>query len=139
MPLTRIEESLVLAAYFRGGSRDQRQWNSNSDQILTLSLFYTGDISEADCARRFAIQYQLQELYDESGELTEEIDGRYKVLINLLHEHPELIEGGGNFATPAYPTFTACRLTDTGLALATTLVTQFPKKPDFPNWPDRRQ
>src|SRR4051794_18488976 len=107
MSLTRIEEALLLAAYFRGGSHDQKQWNSNSDQILTLSLFYTGDISEADCACRFATRSHIQELYDESGELTEEIDGRYKVLINLLQEHPELIEGGGNFATPAYPTFTA--------------------------------
>jgi hypothetical protein len=139
MSLTRIEEALLLAAYFRGGSHDQKQWNSNSDQILTLSLFYTGDISETDCACRFAIRSHIQELYDESGELTEEIDGRYKVLINLLQEHPELIEGGGNLATPAYPTFTACRLTDTGLALATTLVTRFPNKPDFTNWPDRRQ
>jgi hypothetical protein len=86
-------------------------------------------------------------LYDENagsaeehpwGNLTEEIDGRYRVLINMLHEHPELIEGAGNFKTPAHPTFTACRLTSNGLKLAATLESQFPKKPDFRNWPDSR-
>ncbi|MBW3539061.1 MAG: hypothetical protein KY476_02210 [Planctomycetes bacterium] len=146
MSLTRIEESLVLAAYFRGGSQDDRAWTSNTDQILTLSLFYTGDISKADCVSRFANRPYIRDLYKNTewteehawGELTEDIEGRYRALINLLQEHPELIEGGGNFKTPAHPTFTACRLTDIGLKLAATLATQFPKKPDFPNWPDRR-
>lgn len=147
MSLTRIDESLVLAAYFRGGSQDQRGWTSNTDQILTLSLFYTGDISEADCVNRFANRSYIQKLYDEEvgsteehpwGKLTEEIDRRYRILIKLLHEHPELIEGSGNFKIPTHPTFTACRLTENGLKLAETLVTKFPSKPSFSDWPDKR-
>lgn len=147
-PLTRIDESLILAAYFRGGSQAQgNAWFSNTDQILTLSLFYTGDITEADCVGRFSRRSYVGKLYDNSveiteehpwGKLTEEIDGRYKVLIHLLREHAELLEGGGNFETPAHPTFTSCRLTDAGLQLAVTLVGRFPTKPVFPNWPDGR-
>ena len=45
MPLSLIEKSLLLAAYFRGGNQADDVWTSNSDQILTLSLFYTGDIN----------------------------------------------------------------------------------------------
>lgn len=146
MGLTRIEESLVLATYFRGGSQDDHAWTSNTDQILTLSLFYTDDIASTDCAERFSKRSYVQKLYDETadlnehpwGKLTDEIEGRYRILINLLRSHPELIEGGGNFDTPAHPTFTACRLTDAGLRLAETLEEQFPKKPDFPHWPDQR-
>jgi hypothetical protein len=148
MPLTSVEEALVLAAYFRGGSQEDRVWTSNTDQILTLSLFYTGDISFADCVSRFANRSYIQKLYDQDaelteedswGKLTEEIESRYKVLINLLHEHPELIEGGGNFQHPAHPTYTACRLTHAGLLLAEGLNSSFPRKPDFPNWPDKRR
>ncbi len=135
--LTSVEESLVLAAYFRGGSPNDGVWISNTDQILTLSLFYTGDISSADCVSCFAKRSYIQKLYDESGELTEEIEARYKVLISLLQEHPELIVGGGDFETPAHPTFTACRLTETGRQLCASLSNSFPPKPDFPNWPDR--
>lgn len=146
MSLTRIEESLVLAAYFRGGSKDQQTWRSNTDQILTLSLFYTGDITGTDCAQRLSQRSYVQKLYDEAadevehpwGKLTEEVQGRYDILIGLLRSHPELIEGKGNFDTPALPTYTSCRLTEAGLRLAETLEEQFSKKPDFPNWPDKR-
>lgn len=55
MVLTVIEESLVLAAYYRGGSHDDQVWTSNTDQILTLSLYFTGDISDTDCVERFSI------------------------------------------------------------------------------------
>ena len=147
MPLTAVEESIILAAYFRGGSQDDCAWTSNTDQILTLALFYTGDISSADCVSRFAIRSYIQKLYDEDadvtkenvwGMLTTEIETRYRVLINLLHEHPELIEGGGNFEHPAHPTYTSCRLTKAGLYLAESLINSFPRKPDFRNWPDKR-
>jgi len=47
MPLTSVEYSLLVGAYFRGG------WTSNSDQIVTLSLFYTGDVSFAECESVF--------------------------------------------------------------------------------------
>ncbi len=138
MPLTSIEESLLLAAYFRGGSQDEHAWGSNTDQILTLSLFYTGDISFADCEGRFSIRSYIQDLYDDDGELTEEIEARYRILINLLQEHAELIEGAGNFQFPAHPTYTSCRLTDSGSELALTLLQSFPQKPEFLNWPDKR-
>ena len=147
MSLNSIEESLLLAAYFRGRIPEDDRWRSNTDQILTLSLFYTGDISAAGCNDRFANRSYVGKLYaddvdwseeDGYGKLTEEIESRYNVLIQLLREHPELIEGGGDFETPAHPTYTACRLTDAGLELATQLIDKFPKKPDFPNWPDRR-
>lgn len=144
--LTRIEKSLILATFFRGGSLDQRGWSSSSDEILTLSLFYTGDISEADCVERFSNRGYVGRLYqevdvesrDESPELTDEIRDRYRVLIKLLLTHPELIEGGGDFEYPAHPTFTACRLTEDGFTLAEELVGVFPQKPDFANWPDKR-
>ena len=139
MPLSSVEQSLLLAAYFRGGRLDDEVWVSNSDQIVTLSLFYTGDITSADCAGRFAKRSYIQKLYDDEGILTEEIEVRYDVLIKLLERRPEWIEGGGDFELPAYPTFTACRLTTDGLQLAESFVESFPEKPDFPNWPDQRR
>lgn len=138
MPISAVEKSLLVAAYFRGGSSDDSHWTSNSDQIVTLSLFYTGDISSEDCAHRFSQRRYVGRLYDEDGQLTEEIATRYQFLINLLREHPELIEGGGDFETPAHPTYTACRLTDAGRDLAAMLIPSFPQKPEFPNWPDKR-
>ena len=115
-------------------------WTSNTDQILTLSLFYTRDITSAECVSRFTHRSYIQKLYDEKGELTEQIESRHKTLINLLQEHPELIESSGNFEHLAqvHPTFTACRLTNAGLRLALNLINSFPQKPDFPNWPDNR-
>lgn len=144
MPLSTIEESLILAAYFRGGSQDDLVWSANGDQILTLSLFYTGDITEADCVLRFSRKSYVQKLYDESRSssdelyLTQEIEHRYEVLIKLLQDHLEFIEGGGDYKTPALPTFMGCRLTEKGMKLAMVLVKQFPQKPEFPNWPDKR-
>lgn len=146
MELTAIEESLVLAAYYRGGSQDDQVWTSNTDQILTLSLYFTGDINDTDCVERFSMRSYVQKLYDEAaspeehpwGKLTDDLDCRYHTLINLLKSCPDLIEGRGNFEAPAFPTYTSCRLTDAGLKLAQNIVAQFPKKPDFPNWPDKR-
>lgn len=146
MSLSQVEESLILAAYFRGGSLDQRTWTSNSDQILTLSLIYTGDITVADCVGRFATRGYVGGLYDRTasidmhpwGKLPAELDDRYSALISLLQGHPELIEGAGDFPR-AFPTFTSCRLTKSGLELAETLVSWFPTKPDFPDWPDQRK
>ena len=122
-------------------------WTSNTDQILTLSLFYTGDISEHDCIDRFSNRSYIGKLYDKEaeitkqhpwGKLTDEIDLRYRILINLLHDRPDLIEGRGDFEIPTLPTFTSCRLTEAGLKLAPGLALQFPAKPEFPNWPDNR-
>ncbi len=138
MSLTLVEESLVLATYFRGGRQDDCAWTSNTDQILTLSLFYTGDISSVDCAGRFSKRPYIQNLYDDDGKLIGEIKARYAILIDLLKQHSELIVGGGDFETPAYPTYTACRLTYEGLRLSASLVKSFPRKPNFPNWPDKR-
>ena len=146
MALTRTEQTLILAAYYRGGSQDDRDWTSNTDQILTLSLYYTGNISYTDCSERFSKRSYIQKLYDEAadpeehpwGKLTDDLDARYRTLIDLLEKKPDLIEGGGNVKTPALPTYTACRLTDSGLALARSLVDEFPRKPDFPKWPDKR-
>lgn len=138
MPLTTIDESLVLSAYFRGGSQDDPVWTSNSDQILTLSLFYTGTISVVNCVDRFADRSYIQNLYDDNGDLHCEIAARYEILRNLLEQHCELIEGGGDFVTPADPTYTSCRLTEAGVRLSATLVAIFPTKPDLPNWPDKR-
>lgn len=147
MTLSRIQESLILATYFRGGSQDQHAWTSCTDQIHTLSMFYTGDITGADCAERFSQRPFVQKLREGNddpiehpwGKLSAEINGRYRALIDLLRCHSELIEGGGNFETPAHPTYTACRLTDAGMRLAVSLEKQFPKKPDFPNWADVRR
>ncbi len=138
MLLTPVEQSLMLAAYFRGGLHSDPVWYSGSDQIVTLSLFYTGDISSTECVRRFSDRGYVRNVYDEEGELSEEIESRYGVLVKLVREHPELIEGGGNFETPAHPTFTACRLTEDGLDVAPGLLDSFPRKPEFPAWPNRR-
>ncbi|WP_417387122.1 hypothetical protein [Gimesia sp.] len=138
MHLTSIEKALILAAYFRGGSPDDETWTSNTDQILTLSLFYSGELTAEECVRRFARRSGLQKLYTAEGELTEEIANRYQVLIQLLQKHPGLIEGNGNFTLPAHPTFTSCRLTNDGFLLAASLINRFPQKPAFPDWPDQR-
>ena len=138
MTLTRIEDAILLAAYFRGKDSSQQVWSSNSDQVLTLSLFYTRDISYDDCATRFEHRPYLQCVYDGDGQLNEQIEHRYKVLIDLIQQRPDLVEGGGDLKTPADPTYTACGLTDAGCQLARTLESSFPQKPEFPNWPDRR-
>jgi len=140
MPLDRIDESLLLAAWFRGGDpHDGSLWTSNADQVVTLSLYYTGDISSDDCAHRFSVRSYLLDLYDDHGELTQEIADRDQALVQLLLSRPDLIEGGGDWRTPCYPTYRACRLTVAGLELVLTLIDRFPPKPKFPNWPDKRQ
>jgi hypothetical protein len=138
MPLSSVEESLLVASYYRGGSPDDRIWTSNADQVVTLSFFYTGDISSEVCIERFSRRGYVGGLYQEDGKLIEWIETRYRVLIELIREHPELMEGGGDLETPADPTFTACRLTVAGLRLACSLVPSFRQKPEFPDWPDRR-
>lgn len=126
----------MLATYFRGCLPGV--WISSSDQIVTLSLFYTGDISREECESRFVHRGYVSELYDDDGELKDEIRQRYRELIALLKEPPDLIEGAGNFKSPADPTFTACRLTTKGTRRAAEVIGRFPSKPDFPNWPDKR-
>jgi hypothetical protein len=138
MSLTLVEQSLILAAFFRGNPADQGIWSSSCDQVVTLSLFYTGDISETECARRFSTKSYIAALYDDAGELTAEIRSRYEDLITLLRTHPNLIQGGGNLKLPADPTYTACRLTAEGDRLVASLMGLFPRKPEFPNWPDKR-
>lgn len=137
MQLSRVDSSLILATYFRG-MRDGERWISSCDQIVTLSLFYTGDLSAAECADRFVKRSYVGGLYDDDGELKAEIADRYRELIKLVQKHPDLIEGGGDFKRPAYPTYTACRLTPRGIDLVPAIIDEFPPKPDFPNWPDRR-
>lgn len=139
MQLTRVESSLVLAAFFRGMRGDEGRWISNTDQILTLSLFYTGDISAEDCTRRFSQRGYISNLYEENGELQSDIASRYGELIELLRNRDDLIQGSGDFETPQHPTFTSCRLTHQGVELAASIADLFPTKPDFPNWPDRRR
>jgi hypothetical protein len=136
MSLSSVEESLLVAAYYRGGMPEDHVWGSNSDQVITLSLFYSGDISVEDCAERFAIRHYVGKLYDMPGELADMIKARYRNLIELIREHADLILGGGDLRTPADPTYTACRLTHAGRKLAYSLLPKFPRKPDLPNWPD---
>lgn len=136
--MIREQEAILLAAYFRGGDPDAVVWTSNCDQVVTLSLFYTGDISTNDCIDRFAVKSYVGKLYQDDGELNGMIASRYQTLIELLQSHPHLFEGGGNLKTPAHPTFTSCRLTREGQQFALSLAKNFPGKPDFPNWPDKR-
>ena len=138
MNLSNIDKSLLLATFFRGNTPDQERWTSNSDQILTLSLFYTGDINSDECETRFSRRGYVGGLYGDDGELCPEFDSRYEHLMELLRTQPELIEGGGDFGTPAEPAFTSCRLTDEGIRLIPDIIDLFPRKPVFPNWPDRR-
>ena len=138
MELSAIDKALLLAAFFRGNIPDQNHWTSSSDQIVTLSLFYTEDINSEDCQSRFSNPGYVGGLYDDNGELRPQIESRYHELIELLRQRPQLIEGGGNFETPAHPTYTACRLTDDGIGLIPDIVDLFPRQPEFPNWPDRR-
>ena len=138
MDLSLIDKSLLLAAFFRGNTPDQEHWTSSSDQILTLSLFYTADITSDECQSRFSNCGYVGGLYDDDGELHPEVTSRYQHLIDLLLKQPQLIEGGGDFETPAYPTYTACWLTDDGTRLIPDIIDLFPHKPDFSNWPDRR-
>jgi hypothetical protein len=138
MNLSIIDKALLLAAFFRGNIPDQDYSTACSDQVLTLSLFYTGDITAAECQSRFSAPGYVCCLYDGNGKLHPQIDSRYQGLIKLLREQPQLLQGGGNFDSPADPTFTACRLTDEGIRLIPDIIDLFPRKPDFQDWPDRR-
>lgn len=135
MPLDRIDESLLLAAWFRGGRSAHHGWTSNADQILVLSLFYTGDISFEECAGRFSRHLDVTYSYDRDPE---EFVRRDQQLVVLVASRSDLLEKGGDWATPCYPKFRACGLTPAGLELAGTRIDRFPTKPDFPNWPDKR-
>jgi hypothetical protein len=66
------------------------------------------------------------------------IASRYHALIELLQSHSHLFEGGGNLKSPAHPTFTSCRLTRDGQQFALSVAKNFPNKPDFLYWPDKR-
>lgn len=135
MSLTNVDESLLVAAYFRGGTEDTG-WTSNSDQIVALSLFYTGDITFEDCQNRFSMGCIKN--YDKLTNLWPEVRERYRSLLDLASRHPDLIEAAGDLVTPADPTYTSCRLTAEGLKVAVQFVDLFPPKPDFPHWPDNR-
>lgn len=137
MPLSRIEQALLLAAYCRGG-RSGGVWVANSDQIVTLSLFYTGDLTARECSERLSTRAYVGALYDEEGELRPEIAARYDVLVKLIRDCPELIEGGGDFTTPSLPSYTACGLTAEGERSALAGAAAFPRQPVFPEWPDKR-
>ncbi len=50
MTLSTVEQALLLAAYFRGMPPERYGWISCCDQVVVLSLFYTGDISFEECA-----------------------------------------------------------------------------------------
>lgn len=138
MNLTAADEALLLAAYFRGNDQRQQRWTSSCDQVVVLSLFYSGHLNSEQCLDRFSRRGYVGGLYDEEGELRPEIEDRYQLLIDLMRRCPDLIQGSGDLEVPAHPTFTACRLTTSGLRLAPTMVGRFPAKPDFPDWPDRR-
>ncbi|MFM8580460.1 MAG: hypothetical protein ACKOFW_03040 [Planctomycetaceae bacterium] len=90
--MSREQEAILLAAYFRGGDPDAVVWTSNCDQVVTLSLFYTGDISTNDCIDRFAVKSYVGKLYQDDGELNGMIASRYQTLIELLQSHPHLFE-----------------------------------------------
>ena len=137
MQLTLIEDAILLAAYFRGKDSSPNVWSSSSDQVVTLSLFYSGDISHDDCASRFEHRPYLRCVYNDDGQLNQQNEQRYKILIDLIQRRPDLIEGGGDLKTPADPTYTACGLTNAGCELALSVISSFPQKPKFPNWPDR--
>ncbi len=137
MNLSLIDQSLLLATYYRGNDLQQDNWTSCCDQVVQLSLFYSGDLTAEECQSRFS-QGNVSGLYQDDGELVSQVKMRYEQLIEVLRSHPHLIEGGGDFDSPADPTFTACRLTEKGLELIPEILNRFPQKPEFPNWPDKR-
>lgn len=139
--LTLVEESLLLAAFYRGNLLDDSFNRACCDQVITLSLFYTGDISNQDCIERFKKRSYVMLFWKDGNEnngLETTLSGRYSKLIELIDQHPDLIEGFGNLHSPANPCYTACRLTQTGIGVAKASFNRFEVKPDFPNWPDRR-
>jgi hypothetical protein len=140
MSLSRIDESLLLAAWFRGGEPGGNDGGAaNTDQVLALSLFYTGDISGEECTRWFSQRGYVRELFELPFEsLTTVATARDQALIELLKARSDLIVGHGDWKTPCFPTFRACGLTAAGAELAPILIDRFPAKPDFPNWPDKR-
>ena len=134
--LSQNEQALLLASFFRGNPLSQTHWTSSCDQVITLSLFYTGHISYEECEKRFETGY-VSPLYDHDGELLQDLRDRYNELIELIRRRNDLISGGGDFETPADPTYTACKLTREGLRLVPDLVEAFPGKPVFAKWPDK--
>ena len=134
--LNRVDRSLLLAAFFRGNARTQSYWTSSCDQVVALSVFYTGDLTYKGCQQRFESGY-VGPLYDLDGELLPDVKRRYYQLIDLLGHRPDLILGGGNLTTPADPSYTACKLTETGISIVPRLQEEFPEKPTFGKWPDK--
>jgi hypothetical protein len=138
MTLSHVEQALLIAAYFRGALSGDRYVTASCSEVINLSLFYTGDITGKTCEERF-LRIPEPHLYDEDGNLVDDIRLRYEVLIDFICNHPGLIEGAGNLDLPADPSFTGCRLTRAGVELATSFIPLFPTKPEFPERPDRRK
>lgn len=139
MPLSPVEKALLVAAYYRSGSQDGCVWTSNPDQIVTLSLFYTGELSSEECVERFSEFGGVGGLYNESGELNEPVATRCMELIELLQKHPELIGGADDLGSPPSLIIANCLPTEAGLQLASSLIPTFRQKPEFWHWPDRRK
>lgn len=136
MALSKVEESFLVAAYFRGVT-ENTGWTSNSDQIVALSLYYTGNITFQDCEDRFSLGCVKN--YDKNVELFPEVRDRYRALLDFVERYPEYIDAAGDLVTPADPTYTSCRLTAAGVSLAIELIDRFPDKPGFAHWPDKRK
>ncbi len=136
MSLSLIDQSLLLATFYRGNHSQQDLWTSCCDQIVQLSRFYTGGITSEECQNFFSQNGSVGGLYRDGGELVPQVKLRYQQLIDMIQNHPHIIQGGGDFETPSDPTFTACRLTEIGIELIPEILKLFPKKPHFPNWPD---
>lgn len=135
MELTRVEQALFAAAYFRARFPGDRF--ANNAHIIVLSMFYTGEVSHQDCENWFSVYATTRLLYDLNGEIDAGVRQRYGVLIALTKKYPELLEGGGNLVLPADPSFTACNLSLAGEEVAKKLVSQFPEKPKYSR-PDKR-
>ncbi|HVS35550.1 MAG TPA: hypothetical protein VMS17_08210 [Gemmataceae bacterium] len=118
--LTQRERLLLMAAYFRG-AKPGAEIRANCARVLRQALLWAGLWNE---------QLERDERRDVSNPVIEEW---YSSLIAMTRVAPEsglLIEGAGNLQSPpkgpAFPSYTGCRLTNEGGALAERLLAEYP-------------
>lgn len=115
-------QKLLLMAAAANNLRPGIELRANCGRVVRLALQWAGQLSpdvEAGLHNDFDYHPTVKKCY-----------GSLIRMIQHLPKSAALMEGAGNFGTPenpiAMPTFTACRLTPQGEALADELLTQHP-------------
>ena len=145
MKYSKEQKALILAAYYRGGDIADNPVRACTDQVIVLSNYFTETISLDDTLHSLQHKGHVTGIHDDEGELLPLNEKRYYILIDLVRQDPDVVEGLGNWGNevkelpPSDVHFNSVRLKEKGLEIAKTYKDEFPPVPNFPEWPNRRE